>query len=100
MHCDLQKHRRSDEEAVKQAGLVLDFDEIARKGSMSREEISIAKWYGIYHSRQPGNHMARVVIPGGQLTSVQGPGVGSHLGPLCPRTHFFHHRGRAADSIA
>ncbi len=52
-------------------GLVLDFDEIARKGSMSREEISIAKWYGIYHSRQKGNHMARVVIPGGQLTSVQ-----------------------------
>ncbi len=38
---------------------------------MSREEISIAKWYGIYHSRQPGNHMARVVIPGGQITSVQ-----------------------------
>ena len=55
----------------RQRGLVLDFDEIARKGSMSREEISIAKWYGIYHSRQPGNHMARVVIPGGQITSVQ-----------------------------
>ncbi len=71
MQRDLSKIRRSDEEAVKQTGLVLDFDEIARKGSMSREEISIAKWYGIYHSRQPGNHMARVVIPGGQLTSVE-----------------------------
>ncbi|MFZ5833108.1 MAG: FAD-dependent oxidoreductase [Planctomycetota bacterium] len=71
MQRDLSKLRRSDEEAVKEIGLVLDFDEIARKGSMSREETSIAKWYGIYHSRQAGNHMARVVIPGGQLTSVQ-----------------------------
>jgi sulfite reductase beta subunit-like hemoprotein/NADPH-dependent glutamate synthase beta subunit-like oxidoreductase/ferredoxin len=71
MQRNLSKVRRSDEEAVKEAGLVLDFDEIARKGSMSREEISIAKWYGIYHSRQAGNHMARVVIPGGQITSVQ-----------------------------
>jgi len=71
MQRDLSKQRRSDEEAVKAAGLVLDFDEIARKGSMSREEIAVAKWYGIYHSRQPGNHMARVVIPGGQITSVQ-----------------------------
>ena len=52
-------------------GLVLDFDEIARKGAMTREEASVAKWYGIYSSRQPGNHMARVVIPGGCLTSVQ-----------------------------
>lgn len=71
MQRDLSQKRQSDEEAVKAAGLVLDFDEIARKGSMSREEIAIAKWYGIYHSRQPGNHMARVVIPGGKLTSVQ-----------------------------
>ena len=63
--------RRSDEEAVKDAGLTLDFDEIARKGSMSREEASIAKWYGIYHSRQPGSDMARVVIPGGKMTSVE-----------------------------
>jgi sulfite reductase beta subunit-like hemoprotein/NADPH-dependent glutamate synthase beta subunit-like oxidoreductase/ferredoxin len=68
---NLAKLRRCDEEAVKEAGLVLDYDEIARKGSMSREEISISKWYGIYQSRQAGNHMARVVIPGGQLTSVQ-----------------------------
>jgi sulfite reductase beta subunit-like hemoprotein/NADPH-dependent glutamate synthase beta subunit-like oxidoreductase/ferredoxin len=68
---NLSKIRRSDEEAVKDAGLVLDYDEIARKGSMTREETSISKWYGIYSSRQPGNHMARVVIPGGQLTSVQ-----------------------------
>ena len=71
MQRDLSKQRRSDEEAIKEAGLVLDFDEIARKGSMSREEIAIAKWYGIYHSRQQGAHMARVVIPGGQITSVQ-----------------------------
>ena len=71
MQRNLLMKRRSDEEAVKEAGLTLDFDEIARKGSMSREEASIAKWYGIYHSRQPGHHMARVVIPGGKMTSVE-----------------------------
>lgn len=71
MQRNLQNLRRSDEEAIKEAGLVLDFDEIARKGSMSREETAIAKWYGIYSSRQPGHHMARVVIPGGVITSVQ-----------------------------
>jgi sulfite reductase beta subunit-like hemoprotein len=64
------KHRSEDEE-VKDAGLVIDFDEIARKGAMSKEETMIAKWFGIYSSRQPGNHMARVVIPGGQFTSSQ-----------------------------
>ena len=61
----------NDEELVEESGLVLDFDEIARKGSMTREEVAIAKWYGIYHSRQAGTHMARVVIPGGRFTSVQ-----------------------------
>lgn len=64
------KHR-SEEEEVKDAGLSLDFDEIARKGAMSKEETTIAKWFGIYSSRQPGNHMARIVIPGGQMTSSQ-----------------------------
>jgi len=43
MQRKLQKLRQSDDEAVKQSGLILDFDEIARKGSMSREEITIAK---------------------------------------------------------
>lgn len=62
---------RSEEEEVKDAGLTLDFDEMARKGVMSKEEKTVAKWYGVYSSRQPGNHMARVVIPGGQLTSAQ-----------------------------
>ena len=71
MQRKLDKILRSDEEIIKESGLILDFDEIARKGAMTREEIAIAKWQGIYHSRQPGNHMARVVIPGGQLTSVQ-----------------------------
>jgi len=66
MQRNLLMKRRSDEEAVKETGLTLDFDEIARKGSMSREEASIAKWYGVYHSRQPGHHMARVVIPAGK----------------------------------
>jgi len=62
---------RSEEEEIKEAGLNLDFDEIARKGVMSGGEKLIAKWYGIYGSRQPGNHMARVVIPGGVITSHQ-----------------------------
>ncbi|MCE9616563.1 MAG: nitrite/sulfite reductase [Lentisphaerae bacterium] len=64
------KHR-SEEEEVKDAGLVIDYDEIARKGTMSKEEVSISKWFGIYSSRHPGSHMARVVIPGGQITSSQ-----------------------------
>ena len=64
------KHR-SDDEEIKDAGLELDFDDIANKGSMSPEEKNIAKWFGIYSSRQPGNHMARVVIPGGIFTSSQ-----------------------------
>lgn len=64
------KHRSEDEER-KEAGLTLDFDEIARKGKMSGGESLIAKWYGIYSSRQPGNHMARIVLPGGVVTSSQ-----------------------------
>ncbi|NOZ01045.1 MAG: nitrite/sulfite reductase [Deltaproteobacteria bacterium] len=62
---------RSAEEDLKAAGLVLDFDEIARRGSMSSDEVFVAKWYGIYNMRQPGTHMARVVVPGGVLTSSQ-----------------------------
>lgn len=71
MQRKLDRRLRSDEEFIKDGGLILDYDEIARKGSMSREEAAISKWYGIYGSRQPGTHMARVVIPGGRLTSVQ-----------------------------
>ncbi|MCL4234149.1 MAG: FAD-dependent oxidoreductase [Deltaproteobacteria bacterium] len=63
--------RRSEVEEIKDAGLTLDWDEIAKKGKISAEEVQIAKWYGVYSSRQEGNHMARVVIPGGQLTSRQ-----------------------------
>lgn len=63
--------RRSEDEEIKQAGITLDFDEIARRGVMSKEEKNVAKWYGIYGSRQPGNHMARVVVPGGVITSSQ-----------------------------
>lgn len=62
---------RSHDEDLKEAGLVLDFDEIARRGAMSADEAVIAKWYGIYNMRQPGNHMARVVVPGGVLASAQ-----------------------------
>lgn len=71
MQRKLEKRLRSDEEIIKDAGFILDFDEMARKGSMTREELSIAKWYGIYQSRQPGSHMMRVVIPGGRISSVR-----------------------------
>jgi len=62
---------RSEEEDIKDHGLTLDYDEIARRGTMGKEEKLISKWYGIYGSRQPGNHMARVVIPGGQLSTTK-----------------------------
>jgi sulfite reductase beta subunit-like hemoprotein len=67
----LTRKRLSEDEEVKAAGLWLDFDEIAKKGSMTREEGMIAKWYGVYGSRQPGNLMTRIVIPGGIFTTVQ-----------------------------
>lgn len=69
MQWKLDHQHRSEEEAIKDQGLVLDFDEIAKKGVMSKEEKLIGKWYGIYASRQPGAHMARVVVPGGSLSS-------------------------------
>ena len=71
MQRKLQFLRRSEDEEIKETGLSIDYDEIARKGKMSKEEELISKWFGIYASRQAGNHMARVVIPGGQLTSSQ-----------------------------
>lgn len=66
---DLQ--HRSEDEYIKEAGLVIDLDEIGRKGALSKAEKTIAKWYGIYGSRQPGAHMARVVTPGAVMTSAQ-----------------------------
>jgi formate dehydrogenase major subunit len=63
--------KRSDEEAIKEAGLLLDFDELARRGKMSHEETLIGKWYGIYNTRQPDYYMARVVVPAGILTTSQ-----------------------------
>ncbi len=71
MQRQLTKRSLSEDEEVKAAGLTLDFDEIAKRGVMSKEEGMIAKWYGIYGSRQTGNLMARIVVPGGVLTSVQ-----------------------------
>jgi formate dehydrogenase major subunit len=38
---------------------------------MSKEEGLVSKWYGIYGSRQPGNFMIRITVPGGVLTSAQ-----------------------------
>ena len=71
MQRKLEFKQRSEEEEIKESGLNIDFDEIAKKGKMSKEEGLIAKWFGIYGSRQPGTHMARVVIPGGEMTSSQ-----------------------------
>jgi sulfite reductase beta subunit-like hemoprotein/NADPH-dependent glutamate synthase beta subunit-like oxidoreductase/ferredoxin len=61
----------SEDEEIKAAGLFLDYDEIAKKGVMSKEEGLVSKWYGIYGSRQPGNFMIRITVPGGVLTSAQ-----------------------------
>jgi sulfite reductase beta subunit-like hemoprotein len=63
------------EEHIKNAGLILDFDEIVRKGGMSKEEVLVAKWYGIYRSRQTGDHMARIVVPGGQITATHAKAI-------------------------
>ena len=71
MQFKMQFERRSEEEYIKDQGLVIDYDEIARKGKMSKEEALISKWYGVYQSRQQGNHMARIVVPGGRITSSQ-----------------------------
>lgn len=71
MQRELDFKRRSDEERVKAAGLVLDFDEIARRGTMSKAEVMLAKGYGVYSSRQHGDHMLRVTNPGGVMTSAQ-----------------------------
>ncbi|MHC4232947.1 MAG: hypothetical protein ACYSTW_10160 [Planctomycetota bacterium] len=41
------------EEHIKNAGLILDFDEIARKGGMSKEEVLIAKGMGFTDLSRP-----------------------------------------------
>jgi sulfite reductase beta subunit-like hemoprotein len=61
----------SEDEEIKAAGLYIDFAEIAGRGSMSKEEALIAKWYGVYGSRQAGNHMTRMAIAGGVITASQ-----------------------------
>ncbi len=67
--------RRSDDEVVKDGGLLLDFDEIARHGKMTLEESKVAKAYGVYTTRHPNFFMARVVVPGGVLTTSQVRGL-------------------------
>ncbi len=71
MQRQLNFERVSEDEQVKAAGLYIDFDEIAKKGSMSKEEGLIAKWYGVYGSRQGGNFMTRMAIPGGVISAAQ-----------------------------
>jgi formate dehydrogenase major subunit len=67
--------QRSDDEVVKESGLLLDFDEIARHGRMTLEESKVAKAYGVYNTRHPNYFMARVVVPGGVLTTSQVRGL-------------------------
>ncbi len=71
MQRQMNKRQLSEDEEIKAAGLTLDFDEIAKRGSMSKEEHAIAKWYGVYGSRQSGNLMARIVVAGGVVTTPQ-----------------------------
>ncbi|MFH2006659.1 MAG: FAD-dependent oxidoreductase [bacterium] len=71
MQRPLDFKRRSDGELIKENGFELDLDEMARRGAMSKEEKFIGKWYGLYDQRQAGNFMARVVLPGGVLSSAQ-----------------------------
>lgn len=63
--------KRCDEERIKDGGLYLDFDEIAKRGKLSKEEALLTKWYGVYQSRNSEDFMARIVIPGGKVTSYQ-----------------------------
>ncbi len=77
MQRKLLKLRRHELEEIKEAGMVLDFDEIARKGGMSAEEKQIAKFYGVYSSKQAGDHMIRVVVPGGKMTSTEARVMGA-----------------------
>lgn len=76
MQRKLTRQRRHELEEIKEAGMALDFDEIARKGAMSAEEKQIAKFYGVYASRQKGDHMLRVVVPGGQMTAPEARAMG------------------------
>ena len=75
MQRNLSEIKVTEEEQIKNAGLFLDFDEIVSKGGMSKEEVLIAKWYGIYRSKQAGDHMARIVIPGGQITATHAKAI-------------------------
>lgn len=71
MQYKMDFRRRSEEEYIKDNGMFIDYDEIARKGKMSKEEALISKWYGVYQSRQAGDHMARIVVPGGKVNTAQ-----------------------------
>lgn len=63
--------QRAEEEEIKEAGITIDLDEIGRKGTLGRNETILAKWHGIYKSRQVGNQMVRIVTTAGVLSSSQ-----------------------------
>ena len=91
----LSRLRRSELEEIKEAGLVIDFDEIARKGAMSAEEKQVAKFYGVYSSRQKGDHMIRVVVAGGDMTAAEARAMGKAARTYSPNLISFTTRQSA-----
>jgi sulfite reductase beta subunit-like hemoprotein len=66
-----------DIEAVKQAGLTINFDAFKQKGArgLSFEDRYRLKTYGICGQKHPGYFMLRQRVPGGALTSKQVAGL-------------------------
>jgi sulfite reductase beta subunit-like hemoprotein len=69
----ITNQQRSDDEVVKEGGLLLDFDEMARHGRMTLDESKVAKAYGIYTTRHPNYFMARVVVPAYGIYTTRHP---------------------------
>lgn len=63
--------QRAEEEEIKENGITIDLDEIGKKGPLAKNETTLAKWHGIYKSRQPGNHLMRLVTTAGVISSSQ-----------------------------
>jgi len=63
--------QRAEEEEIKEGGITIDLDEIGKKGPLAKNETTLAKWHGIYKSRQAGNHLMRLVTTAGVISSSQ-----------------------------
>ncbi len=71
MQRNQDEHLQAGELSAEDAAMIQYFDGVAGNTSLSREEAAVAKQYGVYCSRQSGDHMTRIVNPGGQLTAAQ-----------------------------